>query len=167
MNLTIHANFKNKMVIFVLSNIYTFFIHFHIVWRKVSIKKCKSGENCTQQEIENRQQLPSYQHVPTENYEKTGEGGSFVNKIGNRPRTNDDLVAAGLKSTNRSSGVVSKTSASSDFAVGSLDLVSIVLILYTSAHYIFLPYIVYDMNSNNKKILYLEDENHQQGRWTK
>ena len=30
-----------------------------VVWRKLSIKKCRSGDKCEHQEIENREQFPS------------------------------------------------------------------------------------------------------------
>ena len=54
-----HTTYIEKNIILLIYKwtwIYTLNI---VVWRKLSIKKCQSGDECKHQEIENREQFPS------------------------------------------------------------------------------------------------------------
>ena len=103
------------------------------VWRKLSIRKCKSGENCTVHEIESRKQKPIHRNVTNvtligpEKEKHMFHSNSHM-PILNQPLENTEVTGTGdaksFKHINASSPNKKNNSPGNDMMIGSLNLVS-------------------------------------------
>ena len=110
------------------------------VWRKLSIRRCKSGENCTIQEIENKKQIPVHQNVTNVSLIDPGKEKDHVHNnihmpILNTPLQDNELNGKELVTPfthiNARSTNITINSSGSDLVVGSLNLVCIPRIYFT------------------------------------
>ena len=100
------------------------------VWRKLSIRKCKSGEQCSHQEIENQQQLPAHLgkesgevisiKLPKNDNNTTSKTPEVYNMADDSNGTNLDISSI---STSKEG---SRNSTDNDLIVGSLNLVRLI-----------------------------------------
>ena len=107
-----------------------------IVWRKVSIRKCKSGENCSSEQIENRVQVPSDQNInieaPNEAEKERNVARYMRNKVeSNNLGPNNGITDAKnishMQDRNTIGEINSSNSTTNDLVVGSLNLVGVLL----------------------------------------
>ena len=101
------------------------------VWRKLSIRNCKTGGNCTTQQVEQRQYVPGYQNTKRTmayNMEQRNETKNVAHELEEQtvPLERKMQIHAQLEDLKQINRSVPTNGAADDLVVGSLNLVTII-----------------------------------------
>ena len=102
-----------------------------LVWRKVSITKCKNGDNCSHREVENKEQLPGQKFNRINGSIATNTETTSSNDISTQTELNQNSNLSHRTNSNLTTNDIAKNSTTKnpegDLMVGSLKLVSCIL----------------------------------------